>query len=214
MTTPPAPPPQPPPPSGQPPGDEPHGDQPGDEPHGDQPGDGPHGSPADDGPHGSPADDGPHGSPAQGASPPPPPPAPPPAWGTPPAHPAGGPGVTTSSDERNWAVAAHLTALIGFAGIPSFVGPLIVWLIKREQPFVDEHGKEALNFNLSVLIYLIVGGVVLTIVAIVTLGLGLIILIPALVAVFIAWLVFVIQAAGRASRGELYRYPLTIRLIT
>ena len=51
----------------------------------------------------------------------------------------------------------HLLALVQFLGIPGFVGALAIWLIKREEhPFIDRCGKEAVNFQLSVLIYLIV----------------------------------------------------------
>ena len=128
----------------------------------------------------------------------------------PPQQPAGGPPGVPSSDDRNWAVAAHLSALIGFVGIPTFIGPLIVWLVKRDQPFTNEHGREALNFNLSLLIYVLVAGVI----ALVTLGLALFVLIPLGIAVFILWLVFLIQGAMQASRGQSYRYPLTIRLIS
>jgi uncharacterized protein len=127
-------------------------------------------------------------------------------------HPAGSPGA--SSDDRNWAVIAHLSALIAFIGLPSLIGPLIVWLLKREQPFVSDHSREALNFNLSVFIYVVVGGLVLGVLVVATHGIALLVLIPAAIAVFAVWLVFVIQAAMRASRGELFRYPLTLRLIS
>ncbi|MCC5805242.1 MAG: DUF4870 domain-containing protein [Opitutales bacterium] len=99
----------------------------------------------------------------------------------------------------------HLLALTGFV-VPfgSIIGPLVMWLIKREEfPFVDDQGKEALNFAISMLIYAIVAGI-LTIV---------IIGIPLLIAIFVFWLVMVIIAAMKANSGIAYRYPLTIRLI-
>ena len=62
-------------------------------------------------------------------------------------------------DTRTWAVAAHLSALLSlFVGFP-FVGPLVVYLVKRDDPFVRRHAAEALNFNLSVFLYLVVGGI-------------------------------------------------------
>jgi uncharacterized protein len=146
-------------------------------------------------------------------TPPPQPPGQPPPEG--PGGPTGGepawsgqPGP--SQDDRNWAVAAHLAALVQIASIPSFVGPLVIWLLKRDQPFVNEHGREALNFNISLLIYV----VVLVILTVLTLGLFVVVLIPLGLAIAVLWLIFLIQGAMRASRGELYRYPLTIRLIS
>jgi uncharacterized protein len=110
-----------------------------------------------------------------------------------------------SADQRNWAMIAHLSALVMFVGVPSFVGPLVVWLIKREEhPFIAEHGREALNFNISVLIYGVIAGVLV----LVLIGILL------LIALGIVWLVLTIQAGLAASRGEAYRYPLTIRFVS
>lgn len=110
-----------------------------------------------------------------------------------------------TSEVRNWAMFCHLSALIGMlAGVAMFVGPLIIWLVKQnEHPFIDEHGKEALNFQISMLIYL----VLLSPTVCVLVGF---VLLPAL---FVVNVVFVIIAARSASNGEAYRYPLTIRLI-
>jgi uncharacterized protein len=118
------------------------------------------------------------------------------------------------ADARNWAMAAHLSALVTFLGIPSLVGPLIVWLVKRDDhPYIAEHAREALNFQISVLIYVVAGGVLAVIGVIGTLGLGLLVIIPVVIAAAIAWFVLVIIASMRASSGEAYSYPLTIRLV-
>lgn len=119
-----------------------------------------------------------------------------------------------SSETRNWALAAHLSAFLGAWIALAFVGPLVVWLLKREaHPFIDHHGREALNFNLSILLY----GVALAVLAIpigfLTLGLGFIPLILVGAVLVIAWLVLTVIAAISASNGELYRYPLTIRMV-
>ncbi|GBD85557.1 hypothetical protein BMS3Abin02_01966 [bacterium BMS3Abin02] len=107
-------------------------------------------------------------------------------------------------EAKNWAVVAHLAALVNIVGIPSVIGPLVVWLLKKdEDPFIDYHGKEALNFNISFLIYGIVSGLLI----LVAIGL---VLLPV---VLITWLVLVIIGAVRTSNGEYYRYPLTIRLV-
>jgi uncharacterized protein len=106
----------------------------------------------------------------------------------------------------------HLSALAGslVGGIGSWVGPLIIWLIRREEdPFVAEHAREGLNFNITMVILVIAG----TLLAFLTLGIGLIIIIPAGLVIGVLWLIWTIQAAMAASRGEAYRYPLSIRLI-
>lgn len=120
-----------------------------------------------------------------------------------------------SNDERNWGLAAHVSALVAFLGVPSVLGPLVVWLVvKDKHPFACEHAKEALNFNLSVLLYLLVGGSVMALFALGTLGFGLVLVVPLLLGAFIAWVILVVLAAVEASKGRSYRYPVTIRLIT
>jgi uncharacterized Tic20 family protein len=86
----------------------------------------------------------------------------------------------------------------------SIVGPLIIWLIKKdEMPFVDDQGKEALNFNISMTIY----GLISVLLVFVLIGFIL------LVVLGIAWLVLAIVAAVKANEGIAYRYPLTLRLV-
>lgn len=115
-------------------------------------------------------------------------------------------GTSQAGNVRNWCVACHLSALAGFV-VPAFghvLGPLIVWLIKRgESPEIDAHGKEALNFQISMLIYNLVAGVL----CLLLIGFAL------LAVLHILNVVFVILAAIKASEGQMYRYPLTIRLI-
>jgi uncharacterized Tic20 family protein len=105
-----------------------------------------------------------------------------------------------------WCVICHLSALAGFfiPGAGHILGPLIVWLVKRaDSPEIDEHGKEALNFQISMLIYSLVAAVL----CLVLIGFAL------LVVLHILNVVFVIVAAIRASDGRLYRYPLSLRLV-
>lgn len=107
-------------------------------------------------------------------------------------------------DARMWGMLAHISALCMYVGVPGFVGPLIIWLLKKkDHPFVDDQGKESLNFQISIAIYAIVSGIL------VCAFVGFFLL--AAVAVFDV--VFVIIAAIKANAGETYRYPLTIRLI-
>ncbi|MGY3040375.1 putative Tic20 family protein [Rhodanobacter sp. TND4EL1] len=132
----------------------------------------------------------------------------------PPPTPVGG---APSAEERQWAMFAHLSALIGAlltgalgGGWGCFIGPLVIWLIKKDtMPFVSDQGKEALNFNITVAIAF----VVLFVLSIMTLGIGLIIAIPLWVIIGIAWLVLTIVAAIKANEGVLYRYPFTLRLV-
>ncbi len=118
--------------------------------------------------------------------------------------PTPGSGEPVSDEARNWAMASHLSALVMFIGVPSVVGPLVAWLIKKDDPYIAYHAKEALNFNISFMIYGIVAAVLIL------LAIGLILL-PA---VFVTWLVLVVLAAVKTSSGEDYRYPLTIRFVT
>ena len=112
-------------------------------------------------------------------------------------------GYEITRESQNWAAGAHLSAFIMFFGIPSLVGPLAVWLIQKGDPYVEAQAKEALNFNISFLIY----GIVAAISVILLVGL------LALPLVLIAWFVLVIVASVAASHGEDYRYPFTIRFI-
>jgi uncharacterized Tic20 family protein len=131
----------------------------------------------------------------------PPPAAPPPAWS------AAGPPSQAAADAnaRQWAMIAHLSALAGLVIGLNWLGPLIVYLVKKdEHPFIADQSREALNFNLSVFIYLIASAILIILV------IG-ILLLPV---VAIVWLVLTIMAAVRANNGESYRYPLTIRLVT
>jgi uncharacterized Tic20 family protein len=109
-----------------------------------------------------------------------------------------------SSESRNWGTFAHLSAFVMFLGVPSVLGPLVVWLAKKDDPYVEAQAKEALNFNISMLIYAVAAGISIILL------IGLI----ALPAVFITWFVLVIIAAIRSADGEQYRYPFTIRLVS
>ena len=112
--------------------------------------------------------------------------------------------VALSADAKNWAVIAHLSAFVMLLGIPAIIGPVVAWALKKEDPYVDYHGKEAVNFNLSFLIYTAVSAVMILLLV------G-IILLPA---VLVTWFVLVIVAAVKASNGEYYRYPFTIRFLS
>ena len=109
-------------------------------------------------------------------------------------------------------MACHLAALIGLLGIPfgNALGPLIFWLIKKDEiPFVDDQGKEALNFQITILIVVVAG----MIIGFATCFYGFILTGPIMLAAGVLSVVFAILAAMQANKGVAYRYPLTIRFI-
>lgn len=102
-------------------------------------------------------------------------------------------------DDKTWAILSHVLTFVG-----GFIAPLVIYLIKKdESPYVRHHAAEALNFQLSIIIYAIVSMILI----LVLIGILLIL------AVAIGALVFTIIAAIAASNGEEYRYPLTIRFV-
>ena len=121
------------------------------------------------------------------------------------------------AEQRQWAMFAHLSAIVGgvvtagWAGsIGCFLGPLVIWLMKKEtMPFVDDQAKEALNFNITVGIVFLV----LFLLTLGTLGLGILLTGPLMIIIGIAWLVFTVIAAIKANDGVSYRYPFTLRLV-
>ncbi len=126
---------------------------------------------------------------------------------------------TISSESRGWSLAAHLAGLgIGVltSAIFGFVGPLVVLLARKDDSYAEHHAKEALNFQLTVLFAIVVGlllAVPVVIVGVLTLGIGLVVAAVALAAAAITWIVLPIIGAVKASSGEGYRYPVTIRFV-
>lgn len=119
-----------------------------------------------------------------------------------------------AAQERQWAMFAHLAAILGailtsgIGGWGTFLGPLIIWLMKKEtMPFVDDQAKEALNFNITVaIVWVVLWLLVFTFV-------GIIIAVPGFLITGVAWLVFTIIAAIKANDGIAYRYPFSWRLV-
>ena len=110
----------------------------------------------------------------------------------------------SASDERTWAIAAHLSSFVAAYVALGLLGPLTVMLIAGPRSaFVRRHAVEALNFNISVLIYVAVAAVL----SLVLIG------IPMLIAIGVLYVISVIRGAIAASRGEEFRYPLTLRLV-
>jgi uncharacterized Tic20 family protein len=112
--------------------------------------------------------------------------------------------MPVSDEETNWAVGAHLSGFVAAWFALGFVGPLVVLVAAgNRSPFIRRHAIEAINFNLSVLIYAVIS----TILIFVLIG---ILLLPM---VALLYLICTISAAVAASRGAEFRYPLTIRFL-
>lgn len=111
-----------------------------------------------------------------------------------------------SSDARMWAMIAHLAGFLGYfiPVIGSLIGPLIIWQLKKDlHPYVDEQGKEALNFQITVMIALFVSFLLMLVaVGFVLIGV-----------VAVGAIVLMIIAAIKANEGAPYRYPFCLRLI-
>ena len=117
------------------------------------------------------------------------------------------PGGEASQDQRTMALLAHILGI--FTG---FLGSLIIWLVNKDNPeksFVTDQAKEALNFNITLLI----ASIVLILVTVFTLFIAAFITIPLGILLGIAWLVLTIMAAMKANEGVAYRYPFTLRLV-
>jgi hypothetical protein len=119
--------------------------------------------------------------------------------------------LETNKDAKMWAMFAHLSPIIlSFVGVGffggSFLGPLVIWLIKKDEfPFVADQAKESLNFQLTMLIALVVGWAITGMTCF---------MVPVVLVVPILQLVFGIIATIKSNNGEWYRYPLTIRMVT
>ncbi|WP_341503996.1 DUF4870 domain-containing protein [Gallaecimonas sp. GXIMD4217] len=110
------------------------------------------------------------------------------------------------NETRNWALACHAASFAGLI-VPLFgsvLGPLIVWLMKREQhPYIDEQGKEALNFQITMIIAYAMAAVLVVI----------------LIGILLLWalvifdLIMVIMAMVKTANGEDFRYPISLRLV-
>ena len=134
---------------------------------------------------------------------PPPPPPVPPAGGPPPGGPLGQQPLP-ADQERLWAMLSHLLSFVAAYLFLGFVAPLVILLVFGQRSgFVRANAVESLNFNLSWLLYGIISVVLLVV------GIGIFLLLG----LGIAYVILIVIASIRANSGELYRYPLTIRLV-
>lgn len=112
---------------------------------------------------------------------------------------------SATPDQKTYAIFLHLSILSWFAiGPLSFLVPLVMWLIKKDQSaFLDDHGRESLNFHISITLYALIGGLL----AIACVGW------PLVLATFVLGVIGAVQGSTAANRGEIYRYPACIRLV-
>ena len=112
---------------------------------------------------------------------------------------------TPSQEARQWAMFCHFAAFLGLVfPFGNLLGPLIVWQLKKDMdPFVDQQGKEALNFQLTFSLAMMICGVL----AWILIGF------PLMVLVSVVALVLVVIAGIRANEGKPYRYPFCWRIV-
>lgn len=110
-----------------------------------------------------------------------------------------------NSEERTVSMLCHLSALSGgFIPFGNIIGPLIFWLIRKDQyPEVDRQGKDALNFQISMTLWMIVSAILIL----------LVIGIFVLIALGVLNLVMIIVASVKSNNGERFKYPLSIEFI-
>lgn len=111
----------------------------------------------------------------------------------------------STAEERTWATLMHLGGFSGFIWGPlAIVVPLVMWLVKRgKSPFIDDHGKEAVNFQISVWLWVLISMILI----ICLIGIPMLIVLP------FFWIIMSIVMAVRSNRGEYVRYPMTFRFI-
>ncbi|MFZ5518060.1 MAG: DUF4870 domain-containing protein [Candidatus Zhuqueibacterota bacterium] len=113
--------------------------------------------------------------------------------------------TTIKRDQNIWAMLCHISVFsVFFIPFGNIISPLAIWLIKKDElPFVNDQGKEVVNFQITLTIYVIASAIL----SILIVG------IPFLIGFLIFGFVATIIAAVKANEGQAYRYPLTIRFI-
>ena len=130
--------------------------------------------------------------------------------------------VQVNESERTYALFTHLIGLVQFtnAAVPllPLIATIVMWRIKaKESAFLDDHGREATNFQISLIVWVLIGVLAGVLLSIVTLGIAIPLVIAGGViggaALFVLTIVGSIRGAMAAQKGEWYRYPATFRWI-
>lgn len=117
--------------------------------------------------------------------------------------------ATTNDNDRSYAMFQHIVPLIAHLGGPivvPIIAAVIMWQLKKGQAFLDDHGREATNFQISMAIYTLV---IIPLLAVVTCGIGAVLYIPLIVLNIYGS----VRAAMAANKGEYFRYPMCLRLV-
>jgi uncharacterized Tic20 family protein len=120
-----------------------------------------------------------------------------------------------TQNDKNYSAITHLSGFAGwFFPFGNIIAPLILWTAKKDESvYIDIHGKSAVNFQLSILLYVFLLAILIIPITIITLGLGLIAIIIGIIPVIILKIALIISASLNASSGEYYEYPFTIEFI-
>lgn len=120
-----------------------------------------------------------------------------------------------TQNDKNYSAITHLSGFAGwFFPFGNIIAPLVLWSAKKnESSYIDEHGKSAVNFQLSLILYGFLLALLIIPIAIFTLGLGLIAIALGILPAIILKFILIISASIRANNGEQYQYPFTIEFI-
>ncbi|MDD3722187.1 MAG: DUF4870 domain-containing protein [Lutibacter sp.] len=120
-----------------------------------------------------------------------------------------------TQNDKNYSSITHLSSFAGWIfPFGNVIAPLLLWSAKKsESAYIDSHGKAAINFQLSLMLYCFLLALLIIPLTIFTLGLGLIAVILCIIPVFILIIAAIISASIKAVNGEYYHYPFTIEFI-
>ena len=120
-----------------------------------------------------------------------------------------------TQNDKNYSAITHLSGFAGwFFPFGNIIAPLVLWSAKKnESSYIDTHGKAAVNFQLSLILYCFLLGLLIVPIASFTLGLGLIAILIGIIPVILVKIALIISGSIKASNGEMYEYPFTINFI-
>jgi hypothetical protein len=123
--------------------------------------------------------------------------------------------IMIAQTDKNYSSIVHLSGLMGwFFPLGNIIAPLVLWSIKKdESTYIHQHGKAAVNFQLSIIFYCFLLALLIIPITIFTLGLGLITILIAFIPAIILKIALIILASIKATNGEYYQYPFTIEFI-
>ena len=123
--------------------------------------------------------------------------------------------IMISRNDKNYSSITHLSGFAGwFFPFGNILAPLVLWSVKKnDSSFIDEHGKAAVNFQLSIMLYVFLLAILCIPIAIFTLGIGIIAIIIGIIPAVLLKIALIILASIKANNGEDYTYPFTINFI-